>query len=243
MSFGELAALMERDTVISGHVLRLVNSAMYGRRGTVSSVRAAVAILGVNKLRNLLLGMSVSRIWARVRTPESWQMERFNSHSTAVAVLADLIVQKGRYEYPEGAFAAGLLHDLGRLMLATTLPDQYEEIERLHQAGEGGWEDLERRCLQTTHAELSAAALARWGLPAPMRQAVLYHHRPEDQPRTEGGLVPLSRALQCADQAADVLGYSLSEKCEEEAGEAAREVAESLKEPFEREFGAMRASL
>lgn len=245
MSFAELAALMERDTVISGHVLRLVNSALYGRRGTVSSVRGAVAILGVNKLRNFLLGMSVSRIWARVRTPESWKMERFNAHSTAVAVLSDLIVQKGRYEYPEGAFAAGLLHDLGRLMLATALPEQYEEVARLHKAGEGEWEEIERRCLQTTHAELSAAALARWGLPAPIRQAVLYHHRPEDQPRTDGRAAPLSEAVWLADDVARVMGHRLNERTgEEEAGSPrARELAEALAADFEREFGEMHSNL
>ncbi len=122
VSFADIAALIERDTVLSANVLKLVNSALYGRRGTVSSVRAAVSILGLNKLRNAVLGLSVSRIWNRMKTPASWDMGRFNQHSAAVAVLADILVQQVEVEYPEGAFAAGLLHDLGRLIIATSLP-------------------------------------------------------------------------------------------------------------------------
>jgi hypothetical protein len=106
VSFAHLASVIERDSVLAGNVLRLVNSALYGRRGTISSVRAAVSILGLTKLRNYVLGLSVARIWAKAKTPPSWDMERFNLHGTAVAVLADLIVQKGPFDYPEGAFAA-----------------------------------------------------------------------------------------------------------------------------------------
>ena len=93
--------------MLSGNVLRLVNSALYGRRGTVSSVRAAVPMLGINKLRNYVLGISVARLWAKVKTPASWSMKRFNDHSVAVAVMADLLVQRIDVEYPEGAFIAG----------------------------------------------------------------------------------------------------------------------------------------
>jgi putative nucleotidyltransferase with HDIG domain len=211
VSFAELASVIERDTVLSGNVLRLVNSALYGRRGTVSSVRAAISILGIVKLRKYVLGMSVSRLWAKVAVPPSWNMGRFNDHSVAVAILADAIVQKGLFDYPEGAFAAGLLHDLGRLMIATACPAEYLRIVNLAMSTSRRLEDIETEVLSVNHAELSAAALQRWGLPPAVQKAVLYHHRSETDPSAAGGLMPLSRAIELADYMAVDAGYRIED--------------------------------
>jgi EAL and modified HD-GYP domain-containing signal transduction protein len=72
VSFAHVAELIEKDTVLAGNVLGVVNSALYGLDGTVNSVRHAVAILGMNKLRNVALSMSVSRMWGQARTPPGW---------------------------------------------------------------------------------------------------------------------------------------------------------------------------
>lgn len=249
VSFAEIAALIERDTVLSANVLRLVNSAMYGRRGTVSSVRAAVSILGLAKLRNTVLGLSVSRIWNRLKTPKSWDMARFNQHSAAVAVLSDLLVQKLEADYPEGAFAAGLLHDLGRLMIATTLPEEFELIEAEYSAGAQRIEEIEFRIIEVTHSELSAAALSKWNLPAPIRNAVLYHHHPELDPE-KTSLCKLSSIVQAANGLANATGNAASLS----AGRRAVDVdgtlsrlgfqgsKQDLTASFETEFSAFRAS-
>jgi HD-like signal output (HDOD) protein len=225
VSFAKLAGVIERDTVLSGNVLRLVNSALYGRRGTVSSVRAAVSILGLTKLRNFLLGLSVSKLWAKVKTPAGWSMSRFNDHAVAVALLADGIVQKTRVDYPEGAFVAGLLHDLGRLMIAIALPDEFDRILRLQNGGDRPLESCEAEVLDVTHSELSAAALVRWNLPGPIQKAVLYHHRPQIDPaRNAHEVLPLSHALAVANEVANSLGHAITL----EEAEAARPVAEVL---------------
>ena len=199
-------------------MLRLVNSALYGRRGNVSSVRAAVSILGLNKLRNFLLGLSVSRLWSRVRTPDNWSMARFNGHAIAVAVLADRLVQKAPIEYPEGAFAAGLLHDLGRLMIATALPDEFQRIHAMRVSSGKPLVQCEYAIIDTSHAELSASALARWNLPAPIQKAVLYHHHPElDPERRPGGVQPLSLALAVANDVANSAGHAIADEDAREA--------------------------
>ena len=252
VSFARLAGLIERDTVLSGNVLRLVNSALYGRRGTISSVRAAVAMLGLNRLRNFVLGLSVSRMWARVQTPAGWRMDRFNEHSAAVAVFSDLIVQKADVDYPEGAFVAGLLHDLGQLMVAISLPEEYALIRRACSGRQIPIETLEQEHLEITHSELSAAALARWGLPLAIQKAVLYHHRSSDDPAGHGGgRIPLSRAVEIADLMANDRGYVVHE----EDGQFGLPAAEALERlgiashsdvlvgNFERELEAMRGSL
>src|SRR5579884_3619287 len=105
-SFSAVADLIEKDTVLAGNVLKIVNSALYGRRGTVNSVRHAVSLLGINKLRNAVLSMSIARMWNSVKTPPGWSMTRFNMHSVAVAILCDLLAQYTSVEYGEGAFIA-----------------------------------------------------------------------------------------------------------------------------------------
>jgi HD-like signal output (HDOD) protein len=210
VSFAHLATVIERDTVLSGNVLRLVNSALYGRRGTISSVRAAVSILGLVKLRNYVLGLSVSRIWAKAVTPVSWRMEHFNAHATAVAVMSDILVQKRKFDYPEGAFAGGLLHDIGRLLVAISLPDEYERIQRAFEISDEPLEVHEMAVIETTHAALSAAALQRWSLPQPIQRAVLYHPQGEPDPGpTASDLLPLSAALHAADKVANHLGICI----------------------------------
>lgn len=249
VSFAEIASLIERDTVLSANVLKLVNSALYGRRGTVSSVKAAVSILGLSKIRNAVLGLSVSRIWNRMKTPPSWDMARFNRHSAAVAVLSDMIVQRVEAEYPEGAFAAGLLHDLGQLMIATTLPDEYEQILRM-QADGASRDEIETEVIEVTHAELSAAALSRWNLPVPIQRAALYHHNPGLDPE-RNHMLPLSAVVDAANRLAHGQGFG-SDSTEPDgsmnAGQLLGEIgwtgdASQLLESFQAEFRAYDSSL
>src|SRR5258705_5485642 len=90
VSFGELAGIIETDAVLAGNLLRVVNSPLYGRSATINSVRHAVSLLGSIKIRNLVLGMSVSRRWSGARVPPKWDAKLFNVHSLALAVLSDL---------------------------------------------------------------------------------------------------------------------------------------------------------
>jgi HD-like signal output (HDOD) protein len=90
VSFAELAGIIETDAVLAGNLLRVVNSPLYGRISTINSVRHAVAIMGSIKVRNLVLGLSVSRRWAGARVTKKWDGRQFNMHSLAVAVLSDL---------------------------------------------------------------------------------------------------------------------------------------------------------
>jgi HD-like signal output (HDOD) protein len=208
VSFARLGALIEQDTVLTANVLRLVNSALYGRSGTVSSVRAAVSILGLNRLRNYVFGLSVSNLWSKVKMPPGWDMGRFNRHALATALLADLIAQRSPCEYPEGAFAGGLLHDIGRLMIAVALPAEHGRIETLV-AGRGcPAHEAEMEILGLTHAELSADALHRWRLPAEIQHAVRFHHRPEELASSTGaGRPALAAVLHAADAASACLGF------------------------------------
>lgn len=213
VSFVKLGDLIEKDPVMAGNLLHLVNSALYARRGSINSVRHALSLLGINKLRNAVLGMSITRMWNQVRTPSSWSMARFNMHSSAVAILSDLLAQRLNVNYAEGAFVAGLLHDVGRMLIALGLTEEYGRILQLHESEGKALVICEMEVTGLTHPELSAKALEIWNLPEPILNAVRYHHDPASDPSAKGGEVILSRVLDAANQYVNSIGVSILKKC------------------------------
>lgn len=204
----ELADWIEKDAVLAGNVLRIVNSAAYGRSASVSSVRQAIAILGTVKLRNIVLAMQVARMLTQLKLPKGWSDARFNQHAIATALLADLLAQYLPIDYAEGAFIAGLMHDLGKLMFAVGLPEAYTEVCQLQASSGRSMLECELELLGITHPELSMAVLEKWQLPIPVRLAVRYHHNP-DADSSAPGLMSLSRAVQLADHAVNQFGISV----------------------------------
>ena len=202
---GEISELAEKDTALAGNLLRTVNSSLYGMAGTVNSVRHALAILGLERVRNVALTMSLVRLWRRDPSVPGWSSARFNLHCTATAIMADLLVQNLSTEYPEGAFTAGLFHDFGKLLVASLLPLEFGAVRSMVEAEGEDQESCERGLLGITHSELSAAVLASWNLPAPIMQAVREHHSPELE---QGPTMALARALSIADRCVNRLGIS-----------------------------------
>jgi len=195
VSFGELAGIIETDAVLAGNLLRVVNSPLYGRISTINSVRHAVSIIGSVKIRNLVLGMSVSRRWAAARVPSKWDAKQFNVHSLAVAVMSDLVALETPVPYPEGAFTAGLLHDVGKLLIAVATPENFETIYSRYQAG-GAVNGCEAEVAGVSHAEISGAILDRWKLPEPICKAVAYHHAPAE---ADKGQLHLAHVIDAVD--------------------------------------------
>jgi HD-like signal output (HDOD) protein len=247
VSFAKIADLIEKDTVLAGNILRLVNSALFGLPGTINSIRHAVSLLGITKLRNATLSMSVARMWNQLKTPPGWSTARFNLHSVGVAIMADLIGQRLAVGYAEGAFAAGLFHDLGLLLIAVGLPEEYKQISLLCQQDQKWKLEYEIEVLGTTHTELSAEALAAWNLPQPIQTAVRYLDKPELDPGRQAADMPLSRVLHVADAYVKAIGTSVS--LFEAKSDDAKSVLEPLKlgdslpallQEFENEFGAIK---
>lgn len=207
VSFAKLSDLIEKDTVIAGNILHMVNSALYARRGTINSVRHALSLMGIQKLRNAVLGMSLARSWAQARPAASWSMARFNLHSAATAILSDMIAQHARVAYPEGAFVAGLLHDVGRLLIAIGLPSEQGGIVELAAKGGKTITECERIMLGFDHQDLSAQALQYWNLPEPIRLAVGEHHNAPEA--GTGGDIQLAAIIGAADAYVKSIGVSI----------------------------------
>lgn len=172
VSIAELAGLIERDVVMTGNLLAIANSAFYARSGTACSLRQAIARIGIRKTRNALLGLSVLRSFGSVHLPRSWSSSRFNDHSLATAIFSDLLVQKMTTENAEWAFLAGLLHDIGLLLIATGLPEEAETLSEV--ANDCQMVERERALLGFSHFEIGASLMARWNCPRIVQEASLF---------------------------------------------------------------------
>ena len=206
VSYLEIGKLIEQDTVLAGNVLRMVNSAAYNLRSQVTSIAYAVSILGLDKLRNMALAIAVTRMWSSAQAAPGWSAPRFNQHSLATAMLADAMALQLRVDYPEGAFLAGLMHDLGKLLVASSMPADYMDIEAEFERTGASWEECESMVLGLDHSGISAMALEQWKLPEPIVRAVRMHHQPE---LIAGGLIPLSLAIRTSSDVATHMGYTI----------------------------------
>jgi putative nucleotidyltransferase with HDIG domain len=172
----EIAAMIERDSVLSGSVLRCVNSAYYGVSSRVSSIRHAVTLLGFATVRNLGLAFSMRRMMQNSQ-PAGKTYATYSRHALACALMTQFLAHLTRSPELEAAFAAGLFHDIGKLLIFTTTP---ELVPKIIEEWEGGasYSEAESCVLGVTHAELSAAVVNSWKLPGEIELAVRCHHDP-----------------------------------------------------------------
>lgn len=178
-SLKQIGKIIEQDISMTAKILQLVNSAFFGLRRQISSPVHAVSLLGLDTVQALVLSARVFKGFDQAENPalcldDLWQ------HSMAVGVVAKQIVKAegGEQRLLNDALMAGLLHDVGKLVLATNLPERYREVLTLVQAQEmTGWE-AEQAVLGATHAEVGAYLLGIWGLPDALVGALAFHHCP-----------------------------------------------------------------
>jgi HD-like signal output (HDOD) protein len=210
-SLREVASWIEKDIMTSGKVLALANSALYGRLVPTLSVRAAVARLGINPLRNLIFHESMTKAWSQLPTPARWSSIRFNNHSIATAVFCEIIASALMPEHMELAFLAGLFHDTGRLIIAVLLHDNAEALDELNRHEHRDLEAVEKELVGFTHSEVSAIVARSWNLPASIESAVRFHENPNSDPaRDESNQILLSHIVNAADWYVDCQGFSIS---------------------------------
>lgn len=181
VSLAGVAAIVERDPAMSAKVLQLVNSAGFGLSRRVTSILEAVQFVGTNTIKGLVLTAQVFSLANRVSVA-GLSVSRLQEHSLLTARVAKRLV--GRRDIAEDAFAAGLLHDIGQLVLALGVPSRYTAV--LADARDHGrpLHTVEYEVLGVSHAEAGAYLLGVWGLPFAVVEAVAYHHRPS--PVSEG---------------------------------------------------------
>ncbi len=172
VSIDEVASVVEKDPAITANVLRIMNSAYFGLPRRVSSVRETVKYLGIQPLKNIVLTVEVFEGLATGKTARALQFEALSR----ACAMRELL---GRTPFAEQAFAAGILADVGELLIATRLPIDQATIEKLSSSNTRQ-EDVERERLGSSHAEVGGALLALWNLPVALIEAVTLHHTPPE---------------------------------------------------------------
>jgi HD-like signal output (HDOD) protein/CheY-like chemotaxis protein len=171
---GEIIA---RDIGMTAKVLQLVNSAFFGLAQPVSNPVEAVNYLGLNTIRSLALSVGVFSQYEQ-DTCKLFSLEALAEHSWWVGVVARRLAEVERQETTmvEQCFLAGLLHDVGQLVLASGLPEEYSAVlAQARQQNLPVWQ-VEQEMLGAAHADVGAYLLALWGLPHPIIEAVAHHH-------------------------------------------------------------------
>lgn len=196
VTVGELGDLVERDMALAAQVLRIANSAYFGRDRAVTSLTDAAARLGTRLLRSLVLTAEVYGGFATAPR-DTAAAEELQAHASLVARLASSL--EPRSAWAEDAFTAGLLHDVGKLVLLSRVPDLYAELQRDAESTGREAHEVEVERIGAHHATLGACVLGMWGLPSVIVQAVLAHHEPQGELPRE---LDASRAVAIADRLA-----------------------------------------
>jgi len=237
ISLSRVGDLIEKDTVLAGKLLFVANSAFFSRGIEVVSVHRAVSRLGINKVRNTVLALSLNRVWKDAKIPEYWSMLRFNLHSLATAIAADLLAVKVPTPFPEGAFISGLFHDVGRLAIGVMLQDRYEPLCQADALDASSLRESEVRLLGFDHCQVSAEIVAHWKLPSPVQRAVRYHEAPETDPTVVmSSQFPLSKVVHIADRYATSLGITICEAASSDRQDSPEQVADPLTTSLYTEF-------
>ena len=176
IDFEAVAELIETDQALASQLLRLANSAFYSAQGRIGSVSQALVTLGAVVTRSIALSTSVLDI-RKVPLRGFWE------HSLGCAVAAGAIAKATGRAHPEEATAAGLLHDLGKVVLCQTLPDVFTTITERAAADGRSYRDVERELLGTDHGEIARWLVERWRFPASLGEPITCHHAPS-QART-----------------------------------------------------------
>jgi putative nucleotidyltransferase with HDIG domain len=182
-SLAAVGNLVAQDIGIAAKLLQMANSALIGLRKPATTPLQAVRVLGAELTRTLVLAADLfSRYNPASLRPFS--IEALWDHSRAVAELAGEIatIERAGDRVIREAALAGLLHDIGKLTLASQLPGPYREILSLIRSAGLTAAEAERRVLGASHAEIGAYLLGLWGLPDAIVEAVAWHHRPAECP-------------------------------------------------------------
>jgi putative nucleotidyltransferase with HDIG domain len=176
----ELAQIIEQDIAMSAKILQLVNSAFFGLSRRVTSVPEAVSYLGFRMIQQLMLGAEIFADGGFASRP-GMSLEGLRDHSLLTAAIARRILSDDR-RAAEDAWTAGLLHDIGKLILAAELPEHLAApVSVAQQTGRPAYE-AEQQLYGVTHAEIGAYLVGMWGLPYSIVEAVGNHHAPERVP-------------------------------------------------------------
>lgn len=177
-SVDEVAKVIETDPALSARMLGIANSAMYGYSKEINTIGRAVTVLGTRQIRDLILTTAAAKVFENIPT-NLISIDDFWHHSIYCGLLAKQIARMSNTRHAETMFMAGLLHDIGHLIMFNQIPEQIHQIllETL-QPGEEQLYQIERRVLGFDHCEVGGGLAKLWTLPPVLYEVIAFHHEP-----------------------------------------------------------------
>jgi HD-like signal output (HDOD) protein/CheY-like chemotaxis protein len=182
----DIGGIISKDIVMTAQILKLANSAFFGLRRQLANPEMAATYIGLDTIKSLILSIHAFSQFKGVNTG-SLQMETLWNHSLRVASHAKAIAQAegADSKVADEAFAAGMMHDIGKLILAVNLPGEFENVWKWAEADKLEFQDAEQRVFGANHADVGGYLIGLWGLPVPVVEAVALHHCPSRAPVRE----------------------------------------------------------
>ena len=175
-SVARISQTIEKDQATALKILKLVNSAFYGLQSKVSEIRSAVIMLGFNAVRNAIVSVSVIEAFgSKIMLPD-FDVTDFWKHSLAVAVTSKSIAYSTRLNSPDNCFVGGLLHDVGKVIMAQYFQDLFASVWTTSKRDAISFYEAEQKVIPTHHTAIGARLATRWQLPPGLIEAIQWHH-------------------------------------------------------------------
>jgi putative nucleotidyltransferase with HDIG domain len=174
----DLSRIIEKDQSMVSKLLKIVNSTFFGLSSRISSVNHAIVILGLNTVRNALLSGSVIESMSSLENIKGIDIRDFWTHSISVAVMSNYLAEKTKLCFPDDCFTAGLLHDMGKLIISSYFVDEFGHICKFIKDENLSFFDAEKKVIEGGHDFIGAYLAKRWNLPPDLISTIRLHHQP-----------------------------------------------------------------
>jgi len=208
----EITQIIETDVSLTLKILQMANSPLYAVRSTVTSLNQAILALGLNRVANIVLSVSIfSKFMMHSRSQSAQYMEQFWNHSSSTGMVAKSLAVKIKRQFRDVEFIGGLLHDIGKMAMIQFDPERYARSKEL--IAEKGMTDLEAEMetFGVTHTTTGELIARLWKLPKELQDIVSSHHHPGLL--TEGR--ELTAVIRIADLLCEVWGAGIDEGMKE----------------------------
>jgi len=193
----QISEVIRRDPSLTSRLLRLVNSVYYGLSSPVNNIEEAVFYLGVRQIRQLTMVTPIIEDFQRLTHQCNFPWREFWQHCIGTAIITREIIGSVQDPTDESDYVAGLVHDVGKIVMAWAFPEHFAEIHRQANPGAQDLIAIETEVLGLDHSEVGALYLEHHRLPDIMIQSARFHHHPENAPQ--------NRSLVASVQIADLL--------------------------------------
>jgi putative nucleotidyltransferase with HDIG domain len=189
-----LAKLISHDQSLTARILKLANSAYYGFSREISTVDTAIIVMGFNAVKEMGLSLSVFDTFKNIGSIDSFDVNKYWEHSVACGVAAKHMAKEFHLPEPGEVFVAGLLHDIGKMIIIQYLPNEFNEINSLMVEKDIDYSEAELEVIGITHGEIGALIAERWHLPKRISTCIRHHHTPQNAPNytQEAAVIELS---------------------------------------------------